>query len=131
MTRRLPSLTDQELVGIDEELGKVDVALGRCEKLLRSPIPLGHTRYSVRFLWIWLTLLPFALVRTFKDFGVDTWWADKPQPVVVLAMPVGVGKRVVVAHIALRRLVTDAFAILLIVELVIQLLHVFCRLDRV
>lgn len=51
--------------------------------------------------------------------------------VVVLAMPVGVGKRVVVAHIALRRLITDAFAILLIVELVIQLLHVFCRLDRV
>ena len=51
--------------------------------------------------------------------------------VVVLAMPVGVGKRVVVAHIALRRLVTDAFAILLVMELVIQLLHVFCRLDLV
>jgi putative membrane protein len=54
--------------------------------MLRTPIPLGYTRYSVRFLWIWLTLLPFALVRTFKDFGVNTWWEDKPQPVLVLAM---------------------------------------------
>ena len=51
--------------------------------------------------------------------------------VVMFAMPVGVGTRVVVAHIALRRLVTDAFAILLVMELVIQLLHVFCRLDLV
>ena len=54
--------------------------------MLRTPIPLGYTRYSVRFLWIWLSLLPFALVRTFNDFGVNTWWADKPQPVLLLAM---------------------------------------------
>ena len=84
--QRLPSLTDQELVGIDEELGKVDVALGRCEKLLRAPIPLGYTRYSVRFLFLWLTLLPFALSSTFQEFGTGTWWEDKPQPVTVLAM---------------------------------------------
>ena len=60
--------------------------LAKCEKMLRTPIPLGYTRYTVRFLWIWLTLLPFALVRTFKDFGAGTWWEDKPQPVLVLAM---------------------------------------------
>jgi ion channel-forming bestrophin family protein len=41
---------------------------------------------QVRFLWIWLTLLPFALTRTFNDFGTNTWWEDKPQPVLVLAM---------------------------------------------
>ena len=86
MTRRLPSLTDQELVGIDEELGKVDLALGRCEKLLRAPIPLGYTRYSVRFLFLWLTLLPFALSSTFQEFGTGTWWEDKPQPVLAFAM---------------------------------------------
>jgi predicted membrane chloride channel (bestrophin family) len=86
VTRRLPSLTDQELVGIDEELGKVDLALGRCEKLLRAPIPLGYTRYTVRFLFLWLTLLPFALSSTFEEFGVGTWWEDKPQPVLAFAM---------------------------------------------
>ena len=80
------SMTDQERIALDDELAVVTCALAKCEKMLRTPIPLGYTRYSVRFLWIWLTLLPFALVRTFKDFGVDTWWADKPQPVVVLAM---------------------------------------------
>ena len=86
VSQRLPSLTDQERIALDDELAVVTCALAKCEKMLRTPIPLGYTRYSVRFLWIWLTLLPFALVRTFKDFGVDTWWADKPQPVVVLAM---------------------------------------------
>ena len=25
-------------------------------------------------------------MRTFADFGVGTWWEDKPQPVLVLAM---------------------------------------------
>eukprot|EP00908_Phaeocystis_cordata_P025869 Transcript_8347.p1 GENE.Transcript_8347~~Transcript_8347.p1 ORF type:complete len:428 (-),score=139.03 Transcript_8347:221-1504(-) len=86
VAKRLPSLTDQELVGIDEELGKVDAALGKCEKLLRAPIPLGYTRYSVRFLFLWLTLLPFALSSTFQEFGAGTWWEDKPQPVLAFAM---------------------------------------------
>ena len=40
----------------------------------------------MRFLWIWLSLLPSALVRTFEEFGVGTWWADKPQPVLTIAM---------------------------------------------
>ena len=40
----------------------------------------------MRFLWLWLSLLPFALASTFAEFGVDTWWADKPQPVLAVAM---------------------------------------------
>ena len=57
-----------------------------CEKLLRTPIPLGYTRYSVRFSWLWLSLLPFALANTFSEFGVGTWWEDKPPPALALAM---------------------------------------------
>jgi predicted membrane chloride channel (bestrophin family) len=86
VSRRLPSLTDQEEVAIDEELGKLTDALGKCEKLLRAPIPLGYTRYSVRFLWLWLSLLPFALASTFAEFDAGTFWADKPQPVLAVAM---------------------------------------------
>ena len=86
VSRRLPSLTDQEEVSIDDEFGKITDALGKCEKLLRAPIPLGYTRYSVRFLWLWLSLLPFALVEKFEEFGAGTWWADKPQPVLAVAM---------------------------------------------
>jgi len=86
VSTRLPTLSDQERVAVDDELAVVTSSLGKCEKLLRTPIPLGYTRYAVRFLWIWLTLLPFALVRVFSEFSIGTWWEDKPQPVLALAM---------------------------------------------
>jgi len=77
-TQRLPSLTDQENISIDDCFAELTTNLASCEKLLRTPIPLGYTRYAVRFLWIWLILLPFALVRPFYEFG--------EQPILVLAM---------------------------------------------
>ena len=64
---------------------QVTSALGKCESFLRTPIPLGYTRYSVRFLWVWLSLLPFALTRTFCGFQLGTWWegrVDEPWPLV-------------------------------------------------
>ena len=81
--RRLPSLTDQELVAIDEEFGKITSELGKCEKLLRTPIPLGYTRYSVRFLWLWLSLLPFALAN---NFAAGSMWGYLPEPALPVAM---------------------------------------------
>lgn len=86
LVARLPSVGTNERIIIDNQLTEITSSLSICEKLLRTPIPLGYTRYSVRFLWIWLTLLPFALTNTFAEFGVGTWWENKPQPVVVLAM---------------------------------------------
>ena len=35
---------------------------------------------------IWLITLPFALVRTFAEFGNDTWWDSRYQPVLVVVM---------------------------------------------
>ena len=84
--QRLPSLTDQEYIAVDDCLASITTNLGKCERLLRTPIPLGYTRYSVRFLWIWLTLLPFALTRRFCGFQAGTWWEgrlDEPWPLVV------------------------------------------------
>ena len=49
---------------VDDCLLAVSTALAKSEKILSTPIPLGYTRSSVRFLWIWITLLPFALSRT-------------------------------------------------------------------
>jgi len=86
ITRRLPSLDFQESTLIESQFGDIVSSLGKCENILRTPIPLGYTRYSVRFLWIWLSLLPFALVNKFAEFGAQTWWEDKPQPVLVFAM---------------------------------------------
>merc|ERR1712238_389197 len=81
---RIPSLDPQESVMLEAQFTEIISSLGTCEKLLRTPIPLGYTRYSVRFLMIWLMLLPVALVRTFDTFGKNTWWEDKPQPVLVI-----------------------------------------------
>lgn len=86
MARRLPGMDGEERLAVEESVSRITLSLGTCEQLLRTPIPLGYTRYSVRFLWIWLTLLPFALTRTFDSFGLGTWWEDKPQPLLPLAM---------------------------------------------
>merc|ERR1719171_2756283 len=89
ITQRLPSFTDQERIAIDDGLASVCTNLASCEKLISTPIPLGYTRSTVRFLWLWITLLPFALSRTFKDFGVGTWWEFQPVaelPVLLFVM---------------------------------------------
>eukprot|EP00908_Phaeocystis_cordata_P018151 Transcript_29547.p1 GENE.Transcript_29547~~Transcript_29547.p1 ORF type:complete len:490 (-),score=158.35 Transcript_29547:57-1481(-) len=88
-SQRLPGLTDQERIALDDLLVTVSADLAKCEKLISTPIPLGYTRSSVRFLWIWITLLPFALSRTFGDFATNTWWEDKPLaelPILLIAM---------------------------------------------
>ena len=84
--RASPRVEVNERIALEAQLSVLTSDIASCEKLLRTPIPLGYTRYSVRFLWIWLTLLPFALTNTFVNFGVGTWWEDKPKPVLVLAM---------------------------------------------
>lgn len=74
------------LISLDSHLSHLISSLSICEKLLSTPIPIGYTRYSVRFLWIWLTLLPFALAEKFSTFADGTWWEDKPKPVLMLAV---------------------------------------------
>ena len=89
VSQRLTPLTDQEQIALDDCLSSVSTSLAKCEQIKATPIPLGYTRSSVRFLWVWITLLPFALSRTFADFSIGTWWEDKPLaelPVLLVAM---------------------------------------------
>ena len=89
VAQRVPSLTDQERIAIDDGLASVSTYLASCEKLISTPIPLGYTRATVRFLWLWITLLPFALSRTFSDFTDGTWWEGQPLaelPVLLFVM---------------------------------------------
>lgn len=46
-----------------------DVALQcvNCERLYTTPIPLLYTRHTLKFLTIWLSLMPFALYDVFED----------------------------------------------------------------
>jgi len=68
--------------GIENTIVSVGKLLGDCEHLLWTPIPLAYTRSLVRFLWLWLSLLPFALVHTYTNFDAGTWWEGKPLVVV-------------------------------------------------
>jgi len=79
---RLPRLKTPQQTVMDVCLANVSTELTNCEQLVRTPIPLAYTRSLLRFLWLWLTLLPFSLVRTFTDFGKGTWWEGKPLVVV-------------------------------------------------
>ncbi len=49
---------------MSENLREFHDILGGCERLLRAPIPVSYTRLTDRFLFIYLTLLPFALYGT-------------------------------------------------------------------
>eukprot|EP00929_Paragymnodinium_shiwhaense_P009586 TRINITY_DN11379_c0_g1_i1.p1 TRINITY_DN11379_c0_g1~~TRINITY_DN11379_c0_g1_i1.p1 ORF type:complete len:477 (+),score=15.03 TRINITY_DN11379_c0_g1_i1:125-1555(+) len=64
---RLPRLNEQQRQGLDAIQWEVTGEVTRCERLLRSPIPLGYTRSTVRFLWLWLALLPCALTQKFQE----------------------------------------------------------------
>jgi len=81
---RLPHLDLPQRQGMEATLARLTSELGVCDQLLRTPIPLAYTRSLLRFLWLWLTLLPFSLVRTFTDFGQGTWWEGKPLIIVPL-----------------------------------------------
>lgn len=46
---------------MDESITMFTDTCGACERLLRTPLPLGYTRHTSRFLVLWLTLLPWSL----------------------------------------------------------------------
>lgn len=48
-------------IKMSENLTAFEDILGGCERLLRAPIPVSYTRHTARFLFTWLTTLPFAL----------------------------------------------------------------------
>merc|ERR1712039_147021 len=35
--------------------------MGACENIFATPIPVGYTKHTTRFLFLWLLFLPFAL----------------------------------------------------------------------
>ena len=45
-----------------ERLHNLTDTMGACERILRTPMPLSVTRHTSRFMMLWLSGLPFALV---------------------------------------------------------------------
>ena len=46
---------------LEDHVQRLMVALGHCERIVRTPIPTSYTRHTSRFLVIWLHALPFVL----------------------------------------------------------------------
>ena len=66
--RRLPEVEAQVeaemLMQASRRVGNLVDALGSCESLLTTPVPLSYSRHTSRFLTIWCATLPVVLVDT-------------------------------------------------------------------
>jgi predicted membrane chloride channel (bestrophin family) len=43
--------------------------LGACERIYKTPIYTGYTRFSSRCVWLWCNMLPFALYPIMGPIG--------------------------------------------------------------
>uniref|UniRef100_A0A7S0WQL1 Uncharacterized protein n=1 Tax=Pyramimonas obovata TaxID=1411642 RepID=A0A7S0WQL1_9CHLO len=58
---RKANLDPIQTTQMDENITFFHDVLGKCERILKTPIPLSYTRHTSRFLFAWLLLLPIAL----------------------------------------------------------------------
>jgi predicted membrane chloride channel (bestrophin family) len=54
---------------LDEQCQRLCAAFGASERVLRTPLPTGFSRHSSRLLFIWSSLLPFALYPSLGPWG--------------------------------------------------------------
>ncbi|KAL4438051.1 hypothetical protein ABPG77_004272 [Micractinium sp. CCAP 211/92] len=84
---------------MDANLTALEDALGTCERILRTPIPLAYTRHTSRFMMIWLSLLPltlwescgwamlpFALIIAFLLLGIEEIGVSIEEPFSILPL---------------------------------------------
>ncbi|GMH79174.1 hypothetical protein TrLO_g13591 [Triparma laevis f. longispina] len=50
-------------------VGKLSDAIGQCERIVQTPVPLNYARHTIRFLTAWCLTLPFAVCG---EFGLAT-----------------------------------------------------------
>lgn len=63
------NFTNRERQHFLNQVEKLTNAIGQCERIHQTAVPLNYARHSLRSLTIWLFTLPFALV---KDLGFMT-----------------------------------------------------------
>lgn len=64
-----PNFTSRERLVLLNHAEKLTNAVGQCERIHQTAVPLNYARHSLRSLTIWLFTLPFCLV---KDMGLLT-----------------------------------------------------------
>lgn len=56
------TFTNKERVFLMTMVTSLSHTVGRCERLIQTPVPLSYARHTARFVSIWTLTLPFALV---------------------------------------------------------------------
>jgi len=62
-------VTEEQRLLMEHNITRLVDDLGACENIFATPIPLGFTKHTARFLLVWLALLPLAL-ESQLGFGV-------------------------------------------------------------
>ena len=68
-----PNFTSRERLVLLGMVDKLTNAIGQCERIHQTAVPLNYARHSLRSLTLWLFTLPFALVQ---DLGLLTAFAN-------------------------------------------------------
>ena len=64
-----PNFTSRERLAMLGMVEKLTNAIGQCERIHQTAVPLNYARHALRSLTVWLFTLPFALT---KDMGLFT-----------------------------------------------------------
>ncbi|CAJ1932663.1 unnamed protein product [Cylindrotheca closterium] len=64
-----PNFTSRERLKLLDDVGKLADAIGSCERIHQTAVPLHYARHALRSLTVWIVTLPFSLM---KDFGLLT-----------------------------------------------------------
>ena len=65
----VPRFTNRERMALLAYVDKLSKAIGACERIHQTVVPLNYARHALRSLTVWLWTLPFVLV---KDLGLLT-----------------------------------------------------------
>ncbi|CAE7189755.1 unnamed protein product, partial [Symbiodinium sp. CCMP2456] len=60
------TFTNRERVWLLSMVTALSHTVGRCERLVQTPVPLSYARHTARFVSVWTLTLPFALVSSYR-----------------------------------------------------------------
>ncbi|KAL3146981.1 hypothetical protein ABBQ38_014949 [Trebouxia sp. C0009 RCD-2024] len=76
-------ISSPERFRMDQNITFFEDCHGKCERILKTPIPLSYTRHTSRFLVIWLGLMPFTLWKSCH-------WAMVPASAIICFLLLGI-----------------------------------------
>ncbi|KAL3146982.1 hypothetical protein ABBQ38_014950 [Trebouxia sp. C0009 RCD-2024] len=77
------NISSPERFRMDQNITFFEDCHGKCERILKTPIPLSYTRHTSRFLGIWLLVMPFTLWKSCH-------WAMVPASVIICFLLLGI-----------------------------------------